>query len=546
VDGRRFIEWHYGAGFESAQEARVYSEFIHEYTHHWCFASLVSRATALLDFRIRLFADIAPEARPLWARDYLVSQATQKMFRPLAEGMAQFAEFDTWNSGRWHPFASPISAAELCFAVPGDSLISESLLSIMRKSDYILGRKASLYLKPFEIDEGYLPGYMVVKQWHQILCFKKPDLTQELFLAFIRHYFWNDATLASTLLSQDLHAPNVVQSIVTRLRQRVVFLLTDDSVPERIAKYEKKAQGKHDFYEHEMALAENETDECVAKLNQYAGHTIDIVAKLADQIMAKCGVTREWLGRFVYSRLGVQSHIIVATESVGLEIDGEQWWMTIDGANLARTKITFLQHSGAPPAVGSHRLVAVMSTFTSYLLFALVADNGALHFIHRESSADRVIDYAKVYEFIVAQKEQNEFSISLASIFESQGMAVLSSNAMSSALAATNDMVLSFYSDAMLMTIAHPADRDYLRRLVMDSGVRSFFEEDPVRLRLFASYSLLNNAYARFFELANFTRMFGDTDLTDAEQSEFIKKITDQRGSEVLISTFDDQCLIKI
>jgi hypothetical protein len=55
LDATHFIAWHYGRGLTAMQQARTYTEFIHEYTHHWCFASLVFKALMILELRLQLF-----------------------------------------------------------------------------------------------------------------------------------------------------------------------------------------------------------------------------------------------------------------------------------------------------------------------------------------------------------------------------------------------------------------------------------------------------------------------------------------------------------
>ena len=68
------------------------ANFLHEWTHRWCFQSLVGSALALLRMRAacREFRDRSA------FDDYVRCMTASTILEPVAEGLALFAEFDTY------------------------------------------------------------------------------------------------------------------------------------------------------------------------------------------------------------------------------------------------------------------------------------------------------------------------------------------------------------------------------------------------------------------------------------------------------------------
>src|SRR5262249_31414932 len=91
--------------------------FLHEATHHWCFTSPVGTAIATLGLRGRVSAFRAMEAStPQEAKNWDVraaddiarAEVASLLMRPLAEGMATFAEFDLNISRRSQAVPPPL------------------------------------------------------------------------------------------------------------------------------------------------------------------------------------------------------------------------------------------------------------------------------------------------------------------------------------------------------------------------------------------------------------------------------------------------------
>jgi hypothetical protein len=230
--------------------ARLLSPFVHELVHHWCFHSPVGLALAHLQLRARreilLLAEPREESKFDHAFNILEDvsryEAVVTLMRPLAEGMALFAEFDLMPGessaislvARWvgYSFGSVHEDEEL--ADPS-SQISE-LLSRHRLSQDCNSRKSNLLADPLTCDSGgYLPGYLLVKNlWftlvHERGCVRLED--KDLYLMYLRAFFYEDMGFVATLLDRSVTELQALENIATyfQLRFRDLLQTTDESV----------------------------------------------------------------------------------------------------------------------------------------------------------------------------------------------------------------------------------------------------------------------------------------------------------------------------
>jgi hypothetical protein len=197
------------------------SVFLHELTHHWCFSSPVAFAIAGLVLRSRLeaFRAIENDSRPKDSIivDLVRAETATFLLRPLAEGLALFAEFDVitrTQSKAISPvftallefFVDPREAAKRLRSIPAELALAEcanQVLLRLRTNPTTLNRKASLLLKPFLVRAGgYLPGYLTVKSLWRVACRRDFRLANEtdLFLMYFRSFLYDDWGLVAALL----------------------------------------------------------------------------------------------------------------------------------------------------------------------------------------------------------------------------------------------------------------------------------------------------------------------------------------------------------
>ena len=136
--------------------------------------------------------------------------ATQ-ILRPIAEGLALFAELDMLP-GAGQMRAPPVGWLISLFAYNemfdqevSCELVFSEMMSKWRTSERGLQSKENLLAQPLDVRAGgYLPGYLIIKSlWNR---YKRNDgilSDAELFLCYIRSYFYDDLTLAVKLLNDE-------------------------------------------------------------------------------------------------------------------------------------------------------------------------------------------------------------------------------------------------------------------------------------------------------------------------------------------------------
>jgi hypothetical protein len=251
--------------------------FIHEATHNWCFSSPVVQAQLHLATRAainstawialcdppddetaedqssparflalsgEIYRALHGDPRPqLGGRleqvrddlsaavhdDLIRLEVIEALLRPLAEGLALFAEYDALSrpeskGGSPLPYAVALNFAgyDRLKSAAANEVLAEPL-ALMSVSNEIVARarlsasavkaKASVLGLPFShTKNGYLPGYLTVKALWRYLYQQDTRLYAEsdLALAYLRAYFYNSMPLAAALLAPTI--PNSVTS----------------------------------------------------------------------------------------------------------------------------------------------------------------------------------------------------------------------------------------------------------------------------------------------------------------------------------------------
>ena len=226
-DAAEYFAWLSGRGI---RVDRALTQFLHEFTHHWCFDSIVGSAIAALTLRARRNAHVySLEGRfDLILGDVMRLGVVETMLQPLSEGLALFAEFDM-APGAGEIESQTTTSCLICFgfAVRAEqsektaSIVTRGLQQTMRRRRETLERKAGVYAGLFECAEGYLAGYLAVKTlW--TWCGKRAPLLHDAdqFLSFLRSWIYSDAGLA-VLLAEDGDDDVACYAIAERIRERI-------------------------------------------------------------------------------------------------------------------------------------------------------------------------------------------------------------------------------------------------------------------------------------------------------------------------------------
>ncbi|MEP6729372.1 MAG: hypothetical protein ABJE10_01985 [bacterium] len=229
-----------------------FGPLVHEMTHHWCFHSAVGNALACLSLRIRRRAFLldGTEASELALLDDIIRYDTaMEMLRPLAEGLALFAEFDM-RPGQTKVRSQPMLWTWLLFTgrdsehdeesdAPNDASFNKMDFDVFRiiydsrLSAEFLARKENLLVQPLDVDAGgYLAGYLTLKQFWPQAC-DRSDLFEDadFFFAFMKSWFYDDYGLVATLLDPGTVMIDSGNAIAGYLHQRFNDFLAADLAP---------------------------------------------------------------------------------------------------------------------------------------------------------------------------------------------------------------------------------------------------------------------------------------------------------------------------
>jgi hypothetical protein len=193
--------------------------FLHELTHHWCFLSPVGFTLAMLQLRARrsgvlLFngkGDTEELSQRLWA-DLSRYETVATMLRPLAEGLALFAEFDAMSGPESEILSLPSQLTGVFYGLgnfdatkPDASTFrsDRATLMAMRGGYQCFRRKRALLQQPLDLATGgYLAGYLTVRVLWRHLAQADKRLYQEtdLLLMYLRSFFYDDPGLVHLML----------------------------------------------------------------------------------------------------------------------------------------------------------------------------------------------------------------------------------------------------------------------------------------------------------------------------------------------------------
>lgn len=218
--------------------------YLHEITHHWCFDSPVGTVLAMIKYRALRKAILAegPVGEHLLS-DLRPYETAMSLLRPLAEGLALFAEFDA-RPGSSPIISIPMSCVWLLFDPPRDGTENLSFLGNILYNKRILSefisRKSHLLVQPMTYSGGgYLPGYMTVKAlWSTKRRGSKIFLDTDLFLNYFRNFIYCDYGLISILLSDNID--DIENDLSQYISERInTFLFSFDRFEPAVREFEE-------------------------------------------------------------------------------------------------------------------------------------------------------------------------------------------------------------------------------------------------------------------------------------------------------------------
>ena len=230
----RYVQW---LGDRKTTIDPVVPTFLHEVTHHWTFDSLVGGAIALLVLQAKRHA-FATRCETYEQQYYVfdcLMRATvaSTILRPLAEGLALFAEYDAVPKES-PQISTTLLAAISCFGLPlrvdDDRLFPwKATLQLIRRRPEFCARKASVLQRPFSCEDAYLPGYMALKSlWTTAVRRSNRFSDTDLYLSFVRRFFLEDPRFVSAILDPSVREVQAAAQIVDYFIRRSNEFLTSD------------------------------------------------------------------------------------------------------------------------------------------------------------------------------------------------------------------------------------------------------------------------------------------------------------------------------
>jgi len=252
LDTVEYLDW---LGSRTSSVNSALPQFLHEFTHHWCFDSLVGSATAMTRMRAQRYALLSPRSHSSQILGDLVrAETAERILQPLAEGLALFAEFDI-KPASGGVYSETTVASIVCFGIPigpvrastiqnFDIALGALLQSTRRRRDF-LERKAGVLAMPYEYDHGYLSGYLSVKAlWATLAPRAKSLQDKDTFLAFLRAWIYEDAGLALAITTEHTNELRSAEGIVQRLYDRFSRLDNHPDLPGLVERWEQAVDQK--------------------------------------------------------------------------------------------------------------------------------------------------------------------------------------------------------------------------------------------------------------------------------------------------------------
>lgn len=231
----------------------LFLPFVHEMTHIWCYSSALGSVLSELRLNCAVLSKIIL-SRLLPAEEQSVAledlrhdvirlETAVHVLRPLAEGMALFAEYDATPSSTTLSYPTACAAALFAPHNPDNAGNRETdddirliwqVLCDNRGKENIFRNKANLLFSQFTFSDesgGYLQGYLFVKS---ILWLFETTLGRRVdsdcFLSFLRWYFFEDWAGAAAVLDQSGTLTEASSRVVYHVGDRLIDLASADAL----------------------------------------------------------------------------------------------------------------------------------------------------------------------------------------------------------------------------------------------------------------------------------------------------------------------------
>lgn len=460
------------------------SVFIHEATHHWCFMSPVAQTLAALALRAQrraltlIQAGRDQELEALLLDDLIRTRIAMKFLRPLAEGLAAFAEFDStskvWSTTQSHVmrwvgvlYMDPALTASDMEKLPAELAIDVNIadvISRLRQDSATLDRKASLLLNPFTaVAGGYLPGYLSVKSLWRTLgrqCHRVLNET-DLFLMYLRSFIYDDLGFVATLLDPTTQGRKTAGHIVNYISQRLNQF--SEIIESDVNAYEQDVTSDFNTFKRGIAgIGVSESDAAQGSslltgiLKEFAGSNEDVLRWYRFQMLSR----RQFLN------LGSIDLQVTVTETGNV--------VAHDGSTILHEG-SALDISRTPTGSSSGTLEVVFSMQNHSISRAIVVSRGdevvsceVLGLNSQVEDTQKAIQRTFIQRGLILERDK-----ALSSATEKLIQALWINDDLDHIMAQTNIMIDEFYKDIALRFARDYEAVDNCAELMRDRGMHA-------------------------------------------------------------------------
>ena len=547
LDAASYMRW---LAQKDLNSDHLVPQFLHEFTHHWCFQSSVGATLALTELRLNTFMEAYPDGRSIWARDLVAHRCLSRLFSPLAEGLAQLAEFDLTHIDESFNAATPLGVASLCFSQGSEDVFRSWMVQALRRSPEVLERKASLYLKAFEVDDGYLPGYMAAKNVAWSLIGRGYNVPIEVLLAYMRSYFWEDPIYTNIMVSDIFDGSKVASAIERRFRERFVYLLMSPDIPGMIKSFgEKWSPTAPGNCAEELGVPFGEFDVARTRIGQLEGNYLQLLEKDASAVEHCTGLSSGHLRQLLLDLAHARKFALIGEATIRVRDDGSISIATDDPTIAEGKSFKFPEQSSLHP--GLYELQAIVPTFGSVLALTAKDESGDVRVLTWWGSGESEINLEQT-DFIKYARNTSSVSSVITHLRDralSNGIGVVKSQALDELTQAISSSALDIYAIAAAPRLKGPSNRiSAIRESLRNDALASVFRNDVMAIRLIAGMSLLAGSMELLqndvYGLISFVRFYFFEDTPMSELQSRFDFVLANDGESIVLTVIEDTALI--
>jgi hypothetical protein len=482
LDSIAYLKWF---AHRTTKMEPVIPQFMHEFTHHWCFDSSVGRAIAFIRMRAAFTLAFEPnKGEEVAALDLSKYLASTILLKPITEGLALFAECDAY-SGDSKVNSPVITALLVCFGFPieGERGQEFSLLALLQGTrltpDFLVERKARLYFKPFDIDDAYLPGYLSVKALHAHLKVRVPAFFDpDLFLSFIRTYFYQDPLLVEALLSGEKNEFEAAVAVATRINRRLAELVEDEELPRRVELFENSiADGQIDLAMTEgIGITPEDSSRADETFSQAVTSLVGDLPRDDEHMRLAAGA--------ILANIQLRRFMVVASAPVEIsaDVDGAFYAVSTDGEKLATVS------SDEMPLGQQCELLFIIDT-SATCGFQVIKRSEQIRIVKEFGKSNE--NREALMSFVLGRELIQQISDLLEDELTTSIRGSLSEPSLNHIKNETVRIAMEQYVSVATLNVKDE-ELARVKDLLQKQGLRPFIREDPTLARVLAGVGLIN------------------------------------------------------